>query len=66
MSKPCIPRTGVEKWESYVHLKDKIAITTQKELFDVCWNCREYLSCDYVLRLFTLLSVNNKEWKLNL
>lgn len=61
MSKPCIPRTWIEKWESYVHIRDKIWIKTKEQLLEVCWNCDKYLTCDYVLRLFTLLSVNDKD-----
>lgn len=65
MNKPCIPRTGVEKWESYVNIKDKVGIKTKQELLDVCGNCEKYLTCDYVLRLFTLLSVNEKDAPIN-
>ena len=46
--------------KTYVNINNKIWITTQQQLLEICWNCDKYLTCDYVLRLFTLLSKNNE------
>lgn len=63
MPKPCL----ITHWydnktnETYVNMKDAVGIRTQQDLLKVCSDCDKYLSCDYVLRLFTLLSVNKNK-----
>lgn len=64
MSKePCLLSTwyNSKSDSTYVNIKDKSGITTQADLLKICWNCKSYLCCDYVLRLYTLLSVNEKK-----
>jgi hypothetical protein len=60
MKAPCMPLRWFDNWtkEFYVHMKDVTAIKTQQELWKICCQCDEFLSCQKYLLLNTLLANN--------
>lgn len=60
-NKTCIPKHLESDWKFYVHLQDKIGITTTKELLKVCNQCDDFFGCDYRYDLLQLLKENETQ-----